>query len=146
MSAADLPQAMEIAAALKEAPHWPLSVYQNALDPSSPLRRVSLVAADGASGAVVGFAIAGLIPPEAELETIAVEAGSQRRGVGRRLLVAVVDAIKLAGARELWLEVRVSNTAAIQLYRQNGFEERGRRSHYYVDPVEDAVLMRLALD
>jgi len=39
------------------------------------------------------------------------------------------------------LEVRVSNTGAIRLYEQLGFEARGLRRGYYTDNREDAVIM-----
>ena len=39
------------------------------------------------------------------------------------------------------LEVRVSNTGAIRLYEQLGFEARGIRRGYYTDNREDALIM-----
>ncbi len=48
--------------------------------------------------------------------------------------------------RELYLEVRVSNTAAQRLYERYDFEEVGRRPGYYTSPVEDAIVMRKRLD
>jgi ribosomal-protein-alanine N-acetyltransferase len=45
------------------------------------------------------------------------------------------------GVTDLALEVRVSNEAAMGLYRRFGFVEQGRRRGYYERPVEDAVLM-----
>ena len=42
---------------------------------------------------------------------------------------------------DLFLEVRESNEAAIELYLKKGFEVIGRRKQYYQRPVEDAVLM-----
>jgi ribosomal-protein-alanine acetyltransferase len=94
---------------------------------------------------VVGFAVAAVVAGEAELETIAVVADGQRRGVGGLLLRALVDELKTAQASELNLEVRASNQVALGFYRQQGFEEAGRRPRYYADPEEDAVLMKLWL-
>jgi ribosomal-protein-alanine N-acetyltransferase len=93
----------------------------------------------------VGFAVAAVVAGEAELETIAVVANGQRRGVGGLLLRALVDDLKTAQASELNLEVRASNQVALGFYRQQGFEEAGRRPRYYADPEEDAVLMKLWL-
>ena len=44
------------------------------------------------------------------------------------------------------LEARASNLAALELYRQLGFAEAGRRRGYYREPAEDAVLMHLKLE
>jgi ribosomal-protein-alanine N-acetyltransferase len=48
------------------------------------------------------------------------------------------------GARSSFLEVRKSNLAAQDLYRKFGYEETGRRQHYYKDNDEDAILMNLS--
>jgi len=145
MMAADLDRVVEIAAALDDAPQWPRRVYESVLASSSP-RRIAFVAEDSGTGAVVGFAVAGLVPPEAELETIVVAAGFQRRGVARRLFEAMADDLGRSQVREVLLEVRQSNVAAQSFYRSVGFVEEGRRPGYYADPIEDAVLMRLRLN
>jgi ribosomal-protein-alanine N-acetyltransferase len=54
--------------------------------------------------------------------------------------------LKQAQIREVTLEVRASNHPALALYRSLGFVETGRRPRYYVDPVEDAVLLSLELE
>jgi ribosomal-protein-alanine N-acetyltransferase len=94
---------------------------------------------------VAGFAVASLVAQQAELETIAVAANGQRRGVGGLLLRVLADELRAADVRELNLEVRASNQAALQFYRAHGFEESGHRRRYYADPEEDAVLMRVSL-
>jgi ribosomal-protein-alanine N-acetyltransferase len=144
MRETDLDRVVEIAAGLPHAPHWPRTVYEAALKPWSP-RRVSLVAEVPESGTSAGFAIARLSPPEAELETIAVAAEFQGRGIGRELLRDLGRAVGNPGVSEIVLEVRASNLAALGLYHSLGFQEEGRRIRYYADPIEDAVLMRLRL-
>jgi ribosomal-protein-alanine acetyltransferase len=150
MVAADLAQAMEIAAHLPTAPHWKLAAYQTALDLDARPRRISLAAAmdheanqEADEEKILGFAIACLVPPQAELESIAVPTTSQREGLGRRLFAALANEVRAAGAEEILLEVRASNAAALRFYRAAGMTETGRRANYYVDPVEDAILMRL---
>jgi ribosomal-protein-alanine N-acetyltransferase len=145
MMPADLVRVMEIAQSLKEAPHWPRSAYETALNPQSAPQRIALVAADAESGNVAGFAVASVLPPQAELETIAVAAEGQRRGVGRNLFAALAGELVIRQVQELFLEVRVSNGPALQLYRSLGFSETGRRPRYYIDPVEDALLLTLRL-
>ena len=141
MMEGDLDRIVEIAAALDDAPKWPRRVYE-ALLHSSSLKRVAFVAED--SGIAVGFAVASLVPPEAELETIAVSAGYQRQGVARRLFGALAEELGRSQVREVLLEVRESNPAGA-FYTSLGFVEEGRRPGYYADPVEDSILMRLRL-
>lgn len=143
MAAADLPRVLEIAASVKEAPHWPQAAYLDALSPESIPRRIALVAATQQPGTIQSFTVASLIPPQAELETIAVNPGSRRRGLGRLLFDALAGELQAAGISELILEVRASNQPALDFYRTLGFIKTGRRPSYYVDPMEDAVLMRL---
>jgi len=143
MTAADVARVLEIAASLQEPPHWPESAYLDALSPESTPRRIALVAAG--LGEVEGFTVASLLPPQAELESIAVAAGSQRRGFGRMLFDALLSELRKGGVLEITLEVRASNHAALAFYRRAGFSKKGLRRAYYADPVEDAVLMRLGL-
>ena len=145
MTAADLDRVMAIAQSLNQAPHWQREAYLAALGGKATPMRIALVAEDEASGTVAGFAVACLMPPEAELETIAVAAGFQRRGLARQLFQALVGALRQERASVTLLEVRASNIQAQALYRALGFEVAGRRPRYYADPVEDAVLMRLVL-
>src|SRR5258708_5949187 len=70
MAAADLKVVVAIADSLATAPHWPRSAYEAALDPAGVPPRIALVAE--VSGIIAGLAIASLIPPQAELETIAI--------------------------------------------------------------------------
>lgn len=145
MTPADLDRVTKIARSLKNAPAWPLASYLAALDPQSQPRRIALVAVDGESCAVMGFLVAVLLQPQAELETIAVAAQGQRRGLGRRLFAAMVAELTREQVTEVILEARASNQPALGLYRVLGFVETGRRPRYYADPVEDAVLMGLKL-
>jgi ribosomal-protein-alanine N-acetyltransferase len=57
-------------------------------------------------------------------------------------VAAVLARTAERGIRELFLEVRPSNPGAQRLYARFGFEVVGRRRHYYVDPAEDAIVMR----
>lgn len=145
MHAADIARVMEISEGLPEAPQWPAEVYAKAIDSVAKPARFALVAVLPATERVVGFAIAVCIPPEAELETIAVERGTQGHGVGSRLLAALAERLRGEWMAELNLEVRSSNARAVGFYRARGFRETGRRPRYYASPEEDAVLMSLDL-
>ncbi len=76
---------------------------------------------------------------EAELLRIAVAPAWRGQSLGRTLLQACEAGLAAAGARDLHLEVRVSNAAARRLYAACGWREVGHRKHYYRDG-EDAAL------
>jgi ribosomal-protein-alanine N-acetyltransferase len=149
MAVADLDRVLAVAETLPQAPHWPRSAWLDAIhsqfEPEVTPRRIALVAADSQPGSVLGFAVASLLPPQAELETIAVAPKMQRLGVGERLFQVLAAEVKAAGVGELLLEVRASNRPALAFYRALGFVKTGLRPGYYADPIEDAVLMRLPL-
>ena len=65
----------------------------------------------------------------------------QRQGIATRLLVALFDQIPEDDRRGFTLEVRVSNEAAIELYKSMGFSAQGVRRGYYTDNREDALIM-----
>lgn len=145
MTAADLDAVLAIAAALPQAPHWPPAAYLAALAPNALLQRICLVAAEQGSEmgseTILGFAVASLLGGQAELESIAVVARSQRQGVGKRILERLLAELGREKVTEVLLEVRASNLRALSFYEALGFQAVGRRPRYYVDPVEDAVLM-----
>ena len=144
MRPADVERAVQIAAQLDRAPHWPEDVYRRMLDGQSTPRRTALVA-EIPGGAVVAFVIVALVTPEAELESIAVAPEWQRQGLARALWGALVAELIAPGVTVVHLEVRAGNLPAQALYRKLGFAESGQRRGYYADPVEDAVLYRIDL-
>jgi ribosomal-protein-alanine N-acetyltransferase len=145
LAESDLEAVVGLVELLEEAPHWPRDTFVQMLSGEFLSRRIALVGVDGGAGEILGFAVASLVPPEAELENIAVARVAQRRGIASQLLAGLVRKLRQAGVETLHLEVRFSNSAAIGLYKSFGFIETGRRHRYYSDPVEDAVLMTLKL-
>jgi ribosomal-protein-alanine N-acetyltransferase len=73
--------------------------------------------------------------------TLAVREEFRRRGMASRLLLELIDRVRDLGARFLTLEVRKSNRAAIELYSGFGFQIMGERKHYYLDNLENALIM-----
>ena len=136
----DITRVMEIAAGLPEAPQWREDAYARALNPEAIPSRVAIVADDPEAG-VAGFAVAAMIPPQAELEMIGVGRSGQRRGLGARLLAELFAILKNREITEVTLEVRESNQTARAFYAARGFEQTGRRPGYYADPKEDALLL-----
>jgi len=96
-------------------------------------------------GRIVGYVMARISGEEGEILDLAVLPRLRRRGIGRQLLVAVWTALGSEGVRELFLEVRESNRAAIELYSGHGFRPVGLRPRYYRNPAEDALVLRAAL-
>lgn len=90
---------------------------------------------------ILGYAGMWLMVDEAHLITIAVGSPYRRKGIGERLLIAIIDGAVELGARMVTLEVRVSNSGAQTLYEKYGFQKVGIRPHYYSDDNEDALLM-----
>lgn len=72
--------------------------------------------------------------------SIAVLPQNQRQGVGRALIQEAMDAMLRYKAKECVLEVRSSNTVAVNLYKKLGFEIIRTLHGYYADG-EDAYLM-----
>ena len=84
---------------------------------------------------------------EGHLLNITIAPAWRRQGLGRLLLKHIVDTAREQQARTLFLEVRPSNRAAIELYEQAGFEAFALRKGYYPADQghEDAIVMRLDL-
>jgi ribosomal-protein-alanine N-acetyltransferase len=94
-------------------------------------------------GKLVGMIVVWLIVDEAHVATLATHPDYRRQGIGKRLLSHALRNIMQDGARSSFLEVRESNLAAQEMYRQFGYEITGRRRRYYRDNDEDAILMNL---
>lgn len=98
---------------------------------------------DEADGDIRGYAILMPAVDEAELLTIGVASTQQRKGLGRAMLLEMLDVARVKEMRRVFLEVRKSNVAAIALYRSAGFGEIGVRRGYYqnADGSDDAIVM-----
>ncbi|MBO4204757.1 ribosomal protein S18-alanine N-acetyltransferase [Micromonospora echinofusca] len=105
-----------------------------------------LAALDDA-GRVLGYAgLSVAAPDEAWVQNIAVRRDTQRRGIGRALLEALLAEADRCGVRAVLLEVAVDNAAAQQLYATYGFEPVGVRRGYYQPSNTDALVMRRDAD
>ncbi len=100
-----------------------------------------------ADGGLAGYGLLSVAAGEAHLLNLCVAPDCQGRGLGRRLLELLLRRAAQRGARAVYLEVRPSNTRALQLYGAAGFTEVGQRKDYYPDGDrrEDAVVLSLAL-
>ncbi len=102
------------------------------------------------SGELVGFLVARIVPggtehPDAELYNIGIARGHKRQGIGTLLLLTLLEKLAERGVRNLWLEVRESNSEAISFYSRHGFTAEVTRPNFYSNPSENALIMRLQI-
>lgn len=93
-------------------------------------------------GKIVGYADIWTIAGEADLNSIAVNNDFHRLGIGNALTSTMIKTLDSMVTESINLEVRVSNTPAINLYKKYGFRECGIRPNYYLDNGEDALIMK----
>jgi len=166
----DLIAVVALEQATQYAPHWSPAVYAAILagqdeqdDRRTETSQRRLIVAEQAEGdrvSLKGFAVGQIYPAPgqpsaamasqstehlAEIESVVVAANFRRAGIGRALCREVIEWCRTRGATAVVLEVRASSVGAIALYAKLGFVATGRRPHYYRDPKDDALNMRLAL-
>lgn len=139
---ADLDQVMPIEQEGHAFP-WSERVFRDCL--SAGYRLDGVFTKDGY---LLGFSMVMSVVDEWHILNLCVDPAYFRQGIGRYLMQKLMDQAPDAEIGSLWLEVRVGNIAARNLYAKLGFEEVGRRKGYY--PAEggreDAAVMRLALE
>lgn len=94
---------------------------------------------------VVGYICINYFEEEAQLLDLAVHPDFRRCGIGQMLLNSAIGDVKKTGCKNIFLEVRESNSDSIRFYEKAGFSQTGERKNYYIKPVENAVIMRLEL-
>jgi ribosomal-protein-alanine N-acetyltransferase len=97
---------------------------------------------------LLGYFLAMKGVDEMHLLNLSVVPEQQGRGLARLMLDALCASCREQACPQLWLEVRVSNRRAREVYRRYGFVEMGLRRAYYPvlqGPREDALLMSLAV-
>lgn len=116
---------------------WPAYALRQEVE-TNRLARYLIVRVDDQ---IVAYAGVWLLVDEAHITTFAVLPEWRRRGVGGKLMLAVMRLAEQLGARVATLEVRLSNMPARQLYQRFGFRPVGVRPRYYSDNAEDALIM-----
>lgn len=106
----------------------------------NPMGRYLVILEDDTVVSYGGFWI---VPPEANINNVAVTPSHRGRGISRILMNHLIQMAKEEGAEKMFLEVRTGNGVAQSLYRSLGFKMVGLRSKYYVDTDEDAIVMEL---
>ena len=140
LAAHDLPVVAALEARIHAAP-WSERNFRDALA-AGYSARVGV-----RSGRIVAYGVLMLGPGEAQLLNLSVVPEARRHGLGRALLRQFVDDARRLGAEQVFLEVRVSNYAAIALYESEAFSAVARPVEYYPASKrggirEDALVMR----
>lgn len=139
MRAEDLPQVHAMEDQFYGTP-WSASSFSHELGNRDAILKVAVCYEQ-----VIGYICIRSLLDVTHLLKLTVLPRFRRRGIGRALLGGALHALRerRLDIRELTLEVRESNSAAIALYKQAGFKETGRRTGYYRRPNEDAIIMGL---
>jgi ribosomal-protein-alanine N-acetyltransferase len=141
MLAGDLPQVHAIENQFYGTP-WSISSFSHELGNRDAILKVAVCHEQ-----VTGYICMRSLLDVTHLLKITVLPRFRRRGIGRALLQNALQTLRNSrpDTHELTLEVRESNSAAVDLYKQVGFQETGRRPGYYRRPDEDAIIMGLDL-
>jgi len=90
---------------------------------------------------LAGYLVAWFVLDEAHLGNLAVNPELRRRQIAGELMKRLIGEADARMVTRVTLEVRVSNVAAIRLYRNFGFRAISMRRAYYIDNREDAFVM-----
>lgn len=113
---------------------WSASVFRGELEAHN---RIYLVAED--KEGIIGFGGVMVIEDEAHVTNLLVSVAHRRKGLGRDLMLALMESALELGARHMTLEVRKENVAARALYGRLGLAPVGVRPRYYGD--DDALIL-----
>lgn len=140
MTEADVAEVFAVERASYQFP-WSEGIFRDCLRVGYVCRVLAL------ESRVIGYGVMSVGAGEAHILNLCVSDAYRCRGLGRRMLVYLLERGATAGMSEAFLEVRPSNTAAIRLYQAIGFEQVGMRRGYYqaVGGREDAAVLRLTL-
>jgi ribosomal-protein-alanine N-acetyltransferase len=134
LSYPDLPKVMGIERRVFPTP-WSLAMFVLELSKQSGVCLAAVL-----DGRLVGYLICSRYETVWHVMNIAVDLGHQRRGLATAMLAELYERVADESAR-FTLEVRRSNSGAIQLYEREGFRAAGMRRRYYQDNGEDALVM-----
>ncbi|MET8156308.1 ribosomal protein S18-alanine N-acetyltransferase [Sphaerisporangium sp. NPDC005289] len=139
MTENDLPAVLAIERSTFPFDAWSEGMLRGELA-DQPRTRHYIVAVAG--GEVVGYAGLAAAGDQADVQTIAVNAGHQRAGIGSAMLRALLEEAGRRGATAVFLEVRADNPPAQGMYERFGFERIGLRREYYDDGTDAIMMMR----
>lgn len=141
MLARDLQEIMQIENRAYEFP-WTEGIFSDCLRVAYPSWVYEV------DGEIIGYTVISVAAGESHILNLCVRPESQGQGIGKLLLDGVMETAKRFDVKQVLLEVRPSNTTAIHLYHQYGFNEVGIRQKYYPAKHgrENALILALSLD
>ena len=138
----DIDRIVDIERSWHHLSHWSVESYYRLLnDDNFTSSFVAEIEDEMAAPRIVGFVIFHIAADSSEIYNIAVESGHARIGIGKQLMIAAIEESGKRRANRVVLEVRKSNTAAINFYFGFNFRIAGERKNYYSNPLEDAYIM-----
>jgi [ribosomal protein S18]-alanine N-acetyltransferase len=141
MTLDDLPEIMELEHQLFAEDAWSEQMYRDELVSRT---RHYIVAED--AGRLAGWAGLAAAGGQSDVLTIGVRPAMQGRGIGARLLTALLEEAVARGCAEIFLDVRADNDRARSLYERFGFVPVGVRKRYYQPSGVDAIVMARKLE
>ena len=94
---------------------------------------------------IVGYICANQVLDEGHILNVTVHPEHRGQGMAAELLRYMIGILAERACKVIFLEVRISNEAALRMYEKAGFRIIAVRKGYYTSPDEDAVIMALHL-
>jgi ribosomal-protein-alanine N-acetyltransferase len=138
MNHSDLARVLEIEVDLFPVDAWSEDLFLGELAEASISRDVSVAILDSE---IVGYASFRYVGKQGDVNTVAVASDQQGKGIGTALMDWLESQAVLRNVREIFLEVRSDNEAAIKMYVTRGYERIDIRRNYYGNTI-DANIMR----
>ena len=140
MHTSDLPDVLAIERISFTTP-WDIRSFEYELGYKDTILKVAVL-----NNQIIGYVCVRTILDVTHILNLAVLPEFRRRGIGGMLLRDALNELKRLkpDINLITLEVRESNTAAIELYEKFGFKVMGKRISYYDKPHENAIIMGLS--
>ena len=135
MTVDDISQVAEIERQIFSIP-WSEKAFKDSMESDNT---IYIVAKEDNN--VAGYAGMYLSFEEGNITNVAVNPSSRRKGIGEKIVRDILNRAYEKGVRDVFLEVRETNSAAIALYEKIGFKEEGIRKNFYEKPKENALIM-----
>jgi len=138
MSADDLTKVVAIEQVAQVSP-WSKQMFLDSLK----AKHMCVVLVRSVSSEIIGYAVMSMVVGEAEVLNVCIREDMQKKGYGKFLLNYLLRIAKEKEVKQVFLEVRKSNTKAIKLYENSGFVRIDVRKNYYKGKTqrEDAVIL-----
>ena len=138
MQHSDLDAVLAIEVDLFPIDAWSEELFLGELAEVSNSRDLAVAVIDSQ---IVGYASFRYVGKQGDVNTVAVSKTHQGKGIGTSLMDWLESQATLRNVREIFLEVRSDNDAAMKMYSTRGYERIDVRRNYYGNTI-DANIMR----